>query len=104
MRHSWRRNPCQELRVHGTVPASSTRPAQKAEMATIPRTYHLDIGRQSDTIKHVSINQGVISRAEDMTGNGQARHERGGTALAVVVERIPKATLGRGVAVVEGVE
>ena len=73
-------------------------------MSTITRTYHLYIGRQGDTIKHVGINQGIISREEDMTGNGQVRHERSGTALAVVVERIPKTTLGRRVAVVEGVE
>jgi hypothetical protein len=73
-------------------------------MSTIPRTYHLDMGRQGDTIKHVGINQGIISRKEDMTGSGQARHERGGTALAVVVERILKTTLGRRVVFVKGVE
>ena len=85
-------------------PASPTRPAQKAEMSTVTCTYHLYIGRQGDTIKHVGINHGIISREEDMTGNGQARYERSGTALAVIVERIPKTTLGRGVAFVEGVE
>jgi hypothetical protein len=73
-------------------------------MSTIARAYHLYIRWQGDTIKHVGINQGIISCKEDMTGNGQARHERGGTALAVVVECILKTTLGRGVAVVEGVE
>jgi hypothetical protein len=73
-------------------------------MSTIPRTYHLHIGRQGDPVKHVGINHGIISREEDMTGNGQARHERGGTALAVVVECIPKTTLGRSVAIVEGVD
>src|SRR5262245_30736244 len=104
MRYSRRRNPRQELRVHGTIPASPTRPTQKAEMSTIARTYHLDMGRQGDIIKHVGINQGIISREEDMAGNGQARDERSGAALAVVVERIPKTTLGRRVAVVEGVE
>jgi hypothetical protein len=52
----------------------------------------------------MGINQRIISRKEDMTGDGQARHKRGGTALAVVVECIPKTTLGRGVAVVKGVE
>jgi len=67
-------------------------------------TYHLNIGWQGDTIKHVGINHGIISREEDMTGNGQARYERGGTALTVVVEGILKTTLGRGVAVVKGVE
>src|SRR5215217_4268690 len=104
MRHDRRRNPRQELRVHGMVPASSTRPAQKAEMSTIPCTYHLYIGRQGDTIKHVGINQGIISRKEDMTRDGQTRHERGGTALAVVVKRIPEPTLGRRVGFVEGVD
>ncbi len=104
MRHSRRSNPCQELRVHGTIPSSPTRPAQKAEMSTIARTYHLYIGRQGDTIKHVGINQGIISSKEDMTRDGQARHERSGTALAVVVECIPITTLGCSVAVVEGVE
>jgi hypothetical protein len=73
-------------------------------MSTITRTYHLDIGRQGDTIKHVSINQGIISREEDMTGNVQVWHKRSGTALAVVVERVPKTTLGRRVVFVEGVE
>ena len=63
-------------------------------MSTITRAYHLDIGRQGDTIKHVGINQGIVSREEDMTGNGQSWYERGGTALVVVVERIPKTTLG----------
>jgi hypothetical protein len=52
----------------------------------------------------VGINQGVVSRKENMTGNGQARHERRGTALAVVVERIAKTTLGRRVGFVEGIE
>src|SRR5437016_6199585 len=104
MRHSRLRNPRQELRVHGTIPGSSTRPAQKAEMSTVLRTYHPYMGRQGDTIKHVGINQGVISRKENMTRDGQARHERRGTALTVVVERIPKTTLGRRVVFVEGVE
>jgi hypothetical protein len=86
------------------IPASPARSAQKAEMPTIPRTYHLDMGRQSDTVKHVGINQRIISRKEDMTRDGQIRHERSGTALTVVVERIPKTTLGRRVGFVEGVE
>jgi len=62
------------------------------------------MGRQGDTIKHVSINHGIISRKEDMTGNGQAWHERRGTALAVVVECIPKTAQGCSVVFVEGVE
>jgi hypothetical protein len=90
MRNGQRRNPCQELCVHGTIPASPTRPAQKAEMPTIARTDHLHIGRQGDAIEHVCINQGIVSRKEDMTGNSQTRYERGGTALAVVIERISK--------------
>ena len=49
-------------------PAGPTRPAQKAEMSAITRTYHLDIGRQGDTIEHVGINQRIISRKEDMAG------------------------------------
>jgi hypothetical protein len=77
MRHRRCRNPCQELRVHGTVPSRPTWPAQKAEMSTIPRTYHLNMGRQGDIIKHVGINQGIISREEDVTGDGQARGTRG---------------------------
>src|SRR5262245_47123292 len=104
MRHRRRRNPRQELRVHGTIPCSPTRPAQKAEMSTITRTYHLYIGRQGDTIKYVGINEGIISREENMTGNGQTRYERSSTALAVVVERISKTALGRRVVFVEGVE
>jgi hypothetical protein len=36
-----------------------------------------------------------------MTGNGNARHQGGCTALAVVVERIPKTALGRGIAFIE---
>jgi len=62
------------------------------------------MGRQGDIIKHVGINQGVISRKEDMTRDSQARHERSGTALAVVVERIPETTLGRRVGFVERVD
>jgi len=62
------------------------------------------MGRQGDTIKHVGINQGIVSRKEDMTRDGQARHERGSTTLAVVVERIPETTLGRRVVFVEGVD
>ena len=63
VRHSRRRNPRQELRVHGTIPARPTRPAQKAEMSTIPRTYHLYMGWQGDIIEHVGINQGIIAGA-----------------------------------------
>jgi len=73
-------------------------------MSTITCTYHLYVGWQGDTIKHVGINQGIISRKEDMARDGQARHERGGTTLAVVVVRIPETTLGRRVVFVEGVD
>jgi len=86
------------------IPSSPTRPAQKAEMSTITCTYYLDLRRQGDIIKHVGINQGIVSSEEDVTRNGQARHERGGTALAVVVERIPETTLRRRVVFVEGVD
>ena len=104
MRHGRRRDPCQELCVHGTIPPSSARPAQKAEMSTIACTDHLYIGRQGDVIKHMCVNQRIVSRKEDMTGNGQSRHERRRTALAIVIERIPKTALRRGISFIEGVE
>ena len=48
--------------------------------------------------------KGSSAAEENMTRDGQIRHERCGTALTVVVERIPKTTLGRRVVFVEGVE
>ena len=105
LRHSRRRNPRQELRVHGAIPWQTHQAGPESrDVHHSARTYHLDMGWQGDAIKHVGINQGIISRKEDMTGQGQARYERSGTALAVVVEGIAETTLGRGVAVVEGVE
>ena len=104
MRHGRRRNPRQDLCIHGAIPANPTRPAQKAKMSTIARADHLHIGWQGDRIEHVRVNQGIVSRKEDVTGHGQPRYERRSTALAIVIERIPKTALGCGIAFVEGVE
>ena len=103
-RESIRGNPGQELCIHSTVSPSPPRHTQKAKMPAMARADHLHVWRQGDAIKHPRFNPRIVGGKEYMTGNGNARHQGGCTALAVVVERIPKTTLGRGVAVVEGVE
>ena len=101
MRESISGNPGQELCIHSTVPPSPTRHTQKAKMPAIARADHLHVWRQGNAIKHLRINPRIVSGKEDMTGNGNTRHQWGCTALAVVVERIPKTALGRSVAFIE---
>jgi len=73
-------------------------------MPAMARADHLHVWRQGDAIKHLCLNPRIVGGKEYMTGNGNAWHQGGSTALAVVVERIPKPALGRGVVFIEFVE
>jgi len=73
-------------------------------MPTMARADHLHVWRQGDAVKHPRLNPRIVGSKEYMTGNGNARHQGGCTALAVVVERIPKTALGCCVVFIEFVE
>jgi hypothetical protein len=68
------------------------------------RADHLHVWRQGDAVKHPRLNPRIVGGKEYMTGNGNARHQGSSTALAVVVERIPKTALGRCVVFIELIE
>ena len=104
MRDSIGGNPCHELCIHSPVPPSTPRYTQKAKMPAVVRADHLHVWWQGDAIKRMCVNPRIVGGKEYVTGNSNARHKRGCTALAVVVERIPKTALGCGVVFIELIE
>src|SRR5690349_10552749 len=73
-------------------------------MPPMERADHLHVWRQGHGIEDARLDQWIVGSKEDMTGDGNLRYKRGSTALAVVVERIPKTTLRCCVAFVESIE
>jgi hypothetical protein len=73
-------------------------------MSAVARACHLHVGRQSNAIKRVGIHHRIISSKKHMAGNGNMWHERCGTALAVVIQGIAKATLWGCIVFIELIE